>query len=162
MIHVIEHIDNPKEMIKKAVSLLSKGGVLYIETPNLDSHLFRAEKYQYTFLTPPDHIWIFSQYSFQKMFEKVKNISVGQISTYSDPVHFMGILKKKLGGKGKGFVGKIESKKIAFETSNTQPQKSNIPHIKYLLFDKLLAPIFTPILNISRYGTILELYVGKK
>ncbi|HJU88367.1 MAG TPA: class I SAM-dependent methyltransferase [Gemmatimonadaceae bacterium] len=37
MFHVIEHVDNPKEVVRKLVSWLRPGGVLALETPNIDS-----------------------------------------------------------------------------------------------------------------------------
>jgi len=37
LIHVIEHIKNPNKFIEDALSLLKVDGMLYIETPNLDS-----------------------------------------------------------------------------------------------------------------------------
>lgn len=37
MFHVIEHVDDPKAVIKKVAQWLSPGGVFAIETPNIDS-----------------------------------------------------------------------------------------------------------------------------
>lgn len=44
IIQVLEHLDNPSEVIKSLTRLLSKGGILIVETPNtnsLDLKLFR-------------------------------------------------------------------------------------------------------------------------
>jgi len=38
----------------------------------------------------------------------------------------------------------------------------NKQNMRFLLFDKLLAPFFTPLLNLGGYGSILELYIKKK
>lgn len=162
LIHVIEHVDNPREMLQKASFLLTKGGILYIETPNLNSHLFHEEKYQYTFLTPPDHIWIFSFKSFEYLLREGNGIEVIQKTTYSQPEHFMGILKKKLEVRSEKLEAKNESKKMPFKSSNIQPPTSNISRLKYLVFDRFLSPLLTPLLNIGGYGSILEVYIKKK
>ncbi|OGK24886.1 hypothetical protein A3C25_04305 [Candidatus Roizmanbacteria bacterium RIFCSPHIGHO2_02_FULL_38_11] len=168
LIHTIEHVVNPLETIAKVIKLLNPGGILYIETPNLDSHLFNAEKYNYTFLTPPDHIWLFSQRSIHFILKKIPGIEVEKISTYSYPEHFMGILKSI-------FIRHSErSRGISYNTNSIEKDPST--HIrsvgmtnntiakktKMLLFDKLLAPLFTPLLNLGIKGSILELYIKKK
>jgi len=47
MFHVIEHVDDPREVINKLGKLLSDDGILAMETPNIDS--IDAEKYKKTF-----------------------------------------------------------------------------------------------------------------
>lgn len=169
VIHTIEHLTNPRETIQKAVKLLNKGGILFLETPNLDSHLFYSEKYNYTFLTPPDHIWLFSQRSFYYLLKKIRGIQIEKISTYSYPEHFMGIIKNLLNRQSKDYHGLIaDSHRYPRESATNQrksslQQKTNyIKHFKYLLFDKLIAPLLTPFLNLGIKGSILELYIRKK
>lgn len=151
LIHVIEHLNNPKQIIQSAIKLLNGNGILYIETPNLNSHLFWTEKENYTFLTPPDHLWIFSKKSLETIIRDISLIKVVRTSTYTYPEHLMGIIKKK-------FVI-LDSRLPANKAkSGTMIKKS----IKYNLFDKTLAPFFTPVLNFGGYGSILELYIKKK
>ncbi|MBI4009458.1 methyltransferase domain-containing protein, partial [Candidatus Roizmanbacteria bacterium] len=158
IIHTIEHVTDPQTMISKAIKLLNFGGILFIETPNLDSHLFYAEKLRYTFLTPPDHIWLFSLKSFKNMFKRLRGVKLEKISTYSYPEHFMGIIKSKL--LITNYKLQINVKlKNPNEKTNSQNKKRKF--IKYLLFDRLLAPLFTPLLNIGIKGSILELYISK-
>ncbi len=153
LIHVIEHLPHPLETIRKLSKHLNKNGILYIETPNLDSWLFRAEQKNYTFLTPPDHLFLFSKTAFTNMLAAIPSVSVLQISSHSYPEHFMGIAKKML-------------KKQIAPPSKTIASKSSCPkdqkNLKYLFFDALLSPFFTPLLNIGIYGSILELYIKKK
>lgn len=173
LIHTIEHVTNPQETIQKAVKLLNKSGKLYLETPNLDSHLFYSEKYSYTFLTPPDHIWLFSQKSFKSMLKYLPGVQLEKISTYSYPEHFMGIIKRFVKKYYPVILGTNEvrtsesdsgcaPKLIAYQNDNNEVSKRKLSKIKYLLFDKLLAPLFTPFLNIGIKGSILELYIRKK
>jgi 2-polyprenyl-3-methyl-5-hydroxy-6-metoxy-1,4-benzoquinol methylase len=158
LIHVIEHLNNPKQIIQSAIKLLNNNGILYIETPNLNSHLFRTEKENYTFLTPPDHLWIFSKKSLETMLRDISLIKIVKTSTYTHPEHLMGIIKRKFQMTSLKF-------QINTKTQNLNEQNKNIgtiKSIKYRLFDKTLAPLFTPLLNLGGYGSILELYIRKK
>lgn len=150
LIHVIEHLPNPSETIRRISKHLNKNGILYIETPNLDSWLFKAEQTKYTFLTPPDHIFIFSKKSFSNIIENNSLLSITKISSHSYPEHFMGIAKKL-----------ILSNTKHQDISPVIPSKAK-NSIKYMLFDDFIAPILTPLLNVGIYGGILELYIKKK
>ncbi|MBI3366789.1 class I SAM-dependent methyltransferase [Candidatus Roizmanbacteria bacterium] len=151
LIHVIEHVSYPKQFIQMCSKLLNKNGILYIETPNFNSWLAKKEKMNYTFLTPPDHIWLFSSKSLRLIIEKFKQLYIESISTYSYPEHLMGMLKNEL---------KPESEKLKVTNENLK-LNINLKRIKYVFFDKLFAPLFTPLLNIGIYGSILELYIKK-
>lgn len=161
--HLIEHIKKPRQTIIKITRLLDQNGILYIETPNLNSHLFKVEQENYTFLTPPEHLWIFSLTSFQRIITNL-SLKIIKSSTYSYPEHFMGIFKKQFNiyenknhQDNKNFFNFYKPQKLAslrcFKTSKW---------IKYLIFDKVLAPLITPFLNCGVYGSILELYIRKK
>ncbi|PIP62773.1 hypothetical protein COS31_03495 [Candidatus Roizmanbacteria bacterium CG02_land_8_20_14_3_00_36_15] len=159
--HIIEHLENPCDAIEKISTLLNKSGILYIETPNLNSHLFNAEQKNYTFLTPPEHLWIFSQKSIQQIVNNISTLKIIKSSTYSYPEHLMGITKKKfqilniksqINPKDR----KINKNALCFNL------KLLLKKLKYLLLDKLIAPSLTPILNLGGYGSILEHYIKKK
>lgn len=165
IIHLIEHVSNPVELIVRAANLLNKGGVLFIETPNLDSHLFNFEGKNYTFLTPPEHLWIFSKPSFEFILKNISNLELKRTNTYSYPEHFMGILKRcfifrktqipilsDLGCPDVRRGGPTGAKNAV----SSFPKK-----IKYLIFDKIIANLLYPILNINNKGSFLELYIGK-
>lgn len=147
LIHVIEHLNSPKQIIQSAIKLLNNHGILYIETPNLNSHLFWTEKENYTFLTSPDHLWIFSKKSLETILKNISLIEIIETSTYTYPEHLMGIIKRN-----------IKTQNLNNKNKNIRIVKS----IKYRFFDKTLAPLFTPILNLGGYGSILELYIRKK
>lgn len=158
IIHTIEHLRDPKKIIKMACDLLSEDGVLYIETPNLDSHLFYREKQDYTFLTPPDHLWIFSRKSFEYIIPK--NYEVFKISSYSYPEHFMGILKSIYRKKSLEYLSKNISNQGA---DNDKKKRFTLKQkIQIFLFDRLLARLFYRLLNLKYHGSILELYIRKK
>lgn len=158
--HVIEHVRNPKQWLNQIEKILNKNGVVYIETPNLKSHLFHYEKKDYTFLTPPDHLWIFSPSSFETMIKK-SSLKIRKINTYSHPSHFVGIIKRVLrrNQKSNQFVEKTNHK---FSLDNKKLIKKNISSsIKILIFDQLIAPLLTPLLNFNNRGSILQLFIQK-
>lgn len=160
LIHVIEHVPFPKILIKQVTSLLKPSGILYIETPNLNSHLYRAEKNNYTFLTPPDHLWVFSKKSFEQMIPD--GFSTNKILTYSYPEHFMGILKAILKRTRHVQSTRLE---MGHQKDLAEAKKAtffSFSFIKYLFFDQVLAKLFYRLLNIHYYGSILELYIRKK
>lgn len=161
LIHVIEHLNQPETIIKMIGQILNKNGVLYIETPNLDSYLFYSEKQNYTFLTPPDHIFIFSQKSFKFLIPITKNLKIERISTYSYPEHFAGILKRTI--KQNILTTSVHSDKKLDKTSECVQNNysSLIKKIKFLLFDQTISPLFYKLLNIGYKGSILELYIRK-
>lgn len=162
MIHVIEHSVNPIQWIKKTAKILNKNGVLFIETPNLNSHLFLIEKENYTFLTPPQHLWIFSVKSFYLILKKIPSIKLLSFSTYSYPEHFVGVLKKIFYLLFYNHKNKKSSLDHNNNNNKLNKRKNYIKIIKYNLIDKFLAPILTPILNLGGFGSILELYINKK
>jgi len=222
MINVLEHISDPFNWLRMASSLLNKNGILYLETPNLNSFLYRAEKDGYTFLTPPDHRWIFSLTALVNLVRNISSLKVVKVSTYSYPEHLVGIVRKIIrnmsnhtnpqtfchptprtkGSKslfchpelvsGSHFRmlksslvslfqqmknNKIDIRKlkcIGYNHLDTEKingvfsqtvnkgvdNKPNLSKkLKYLLFDKIIAPFITPILNLNNNGSILSLYL---
>ena len=165
-IHVIEHVMNPKEFVSSLLKLVKPGGILYVETPNSDSHLLYAEKGQYTFLLPPDHLWLFSKKSMRYLFPK--NAESIYINTYSYSEHFMGVMKALVSKylhrtKNVSSFRKFDINNPIDIKSGVKGQMNNVrKRFFYYLFDKTLAPLFTSLLNLYHKGSILELYVRKK
>lgn len=160
-IHVIEHVRNPQKFIRSLLQLVNPNGLLYIETPNSDSHLLYAEKHNYTFLIPPDHLWLFSHRSIGSILPE--NYYIAKARTYSNSEHLMGIVKTILGKKAT----KAKKKEcLALSAHGQMDLGQNVEswrkRVSYLLFDAFLAPLFTSFLNLNHKGSILELYVKKK
>ena len=64
--HVIEHVDSPRSFIKAAAERLSPGGLLVIETPNIDSLPFRILKSRWRQFIP-EHYYFFSPKTMTKL-----------------------------------------------------------------------------------------------
>ena len=163
LIHVIEHIQKPKEFLKNIMTLLKLNGVLYIETPNLDSFLFKAEQTKYTFLTPPEHRFIFSIKSFKNIISSKKNKYITKSFTYSYNEHIVNILKIFIKSFFKKFTKKEAKPLMLFGADRTS--KCYVSNIKksvfFILFHKVISPIIRPLIDWMHKGTFLQLYIKK-
>ncbi len=63
--HVLEHVDQPVEFVRKAFQLLKNGGLLVIGVPNFGSFMSRIYRDRWVSLHPEDHIWQFSPRTLQ-------------------------------------------------------------------------------------------------
>ena len=86
MFHVIEHVANPSEQIKKIYDCLSDEGVLVIETPNHQSidHILFASKYWGGYHIPR-HFTVFHEHSLKKMLLD-NNLKI--LKTFFKPGHY--------------------------------------------------------------------------
>lgn len=151
LIHVVEHLRNPEKALRLIANHLHKNGILFIETPNIDSHLFDVEQTQYTFLTPPAHINLFSANSVKAIAQRL-GISIGTVATYSYPEHFMAVIRR---------IKRAEvGKKSAAVGNSTKHSASTQTHTLPFI-DAHIAPALTPILNIGTKGSILQTYLKK-
>lgn len=68
--HVIEHVHDPVETLKECAALLRPGGMLFVETPNVDAFghaLFGAD---WRGLEPPRHLALFNRESLESVLER--------------------------------------------------------------------------------------------
>jgi 2-polyprenyl-3-methyl-5-hydroxy-6-metoxy-1,4-benzoquinol methylase len=70
MIAVIEHVVDPRQMIRRARELLVDGGRVYIETPNAGSGVARALGRAWPPLAPVEHIHLFSARALRMLLEQ--------------------------------------------------------------------------------------------
>lgn len=77
--HTLEHMDNPRAIIKKAYTLLKNGGILFIDVPNKGSLLSKLLGNKWPYLLPDEHKSQFTKKSLYKMVSyagfKVEKIS---------------------------------------------------------------------------------------
>ena len=69
--HVIEHLHEPAETLRRCYDLLRPGGVLWIATPNLASAGHRLFGRNWRGLEPPRHLVLFNPRSLQSLLTKV-------------------------------------------------------------------------------------------
>ncbi len=68
--HVIEHMNNPENLIYNAYNLLKKKGLFVIGTPNFDSGCARRYGKNYRFYNDKTHISFFSENSLYRLLNK--------------------------------------------------------------------------------------------
>jgi len=85
-IDVIEHVENPKELLSKAVELLSEQGVLVLITPDVSSFMARFFKNSWWHIRPA-HIGYFSQ---ETLVGLLNQMNLGVISITKPPRSFQG------------------------------------------------------------------------
>ncbi len=61
--HVIEHLLDPVKKLRQCHRLLSSGGALFVETPNINSIGARIRGSKWSHIIPPEHIVYFSPHS---------------------------------------------------------------------------------------------------
>ncbi len=66
--HVIEHVDSPRSFIRASAERLKPGGLMVIETPNIDSLPFRLMKSRWRQFIP-EHYFFFEPKTIARAFE---------------------------------------------------------------------------------------------
>ena len=65
--HVIEHVHNPETFTKEVYRLLKPGGIVWIDTPNIDSYGHKRFGRYWRGLEPPRHLVIFNWGALESM-----------------------------------------------------------------------------------------------
>lgn len=159
--HVIEHVSSPIKFLEELSLLLNHRGLLYIETPNFDSHLRALEKSAYTFLSPPQHLWVLSANFFRLVLKNsliLSKMRLMKIQTYSYPEHFVGLIRILLRRRNAPY----HSNRVGDKTS-PQPEAPSLRRfIRYHVFHRCIAPLLHRLLNFRNKGSIVGLYLQKQ
>ena len=67
--HVIEHLTDPTRAIRQIYDILVPGGMVVIQTPNVESRAFQIQKTQWEYFKPPEHLFYFSLNSIRHVLE---------------------------------------------------------------------------------------------
>ena len=70
LFHVIEHLEHPDIEVRRIYDALPPGGFLIIETPDIDSPVFRLRKYKDQ-LIYPEHLWYFSDNTLRALLKHI-------------------------------------------------------------------------------------------
>lgn len=62
---VIEHIENPDQLIRSLRKMLVNNGIIILSTPDIGALFAKITKSHWPFMTPPDHLCFFSKRSIQ-------------------------------------------------------------------------------------------------
>lgn len=155
LIQVIEHLIDPKPILRKIYKLLEHNGVLYIATPNINSYLSKTLQKDFNYMIPPEHIGFYSNETLSKILSKV-GFKIIKINTWGYPTDLVSIIKFLLKRETN-----IQLKRSENNTEEQLKEMFNKKKLKYLLFDKLFCKIFYKLLNQNYGGSILEIYAQK-
>jgi 2-polyprenyl-3-methyl-5-hydroxy-6-metoxy-1,4-benzoquinol methylase len=67
--HVIEHVPNPADFVRKSFSLLKPSGIMVIETPAYDSITFKILKHRERSMRCDGHLFFFTTRTLKKLVE---------------------------------------------------------------------------------------------
>jgi 2-polyprenyl-3-methyl-5-hydroxy-6-metoxy-1,4-benzoquinol methylase len=84
MVHVIEHVHNPRRLLQECYRILKPGGQLSLVTPNADSLLHRLFGRSWFPLEPPRHLHIFNIAAIKKLLEGAGFETVHPFTTIRD------------------------------------------------------------------------------
>jgi len=107
--HVIEHVYDPIELLETCRSLLNEGGVLWLETPNVDSVGRVLYRSSWRGFEPPRHILLFNRESLRSLLLRLGYVSVEQKMHGFSGV-YMGLSSERLLNKAcprDSFVGRV-------------------------------------------------------
>jgi len=68
LFHVIEHLVDPLEMLRRLYFAMPTGGKIILETPNMDSYIIRASNYRHE-LIYAEHIFYFNEKNLRALVE---------------------------------------------------------------------------------------------
>jgi 2-polyprenyl-3-methyl-5-hydroxy-6-metoxy-1,4-benzoquinol methylase len=68
LFHVLEHLDSPHQMVTELYCLLKPGGLLVIETPNIDTVWFRLLGRRWRQFIP-DHYYFFTPHTLRRLLQ---------------------------------------------------------------------------------------------
>ena len=93
--HVLEHLQNPYEMLDNIKKRLLPGGLLIIEVPHFSSWQAQIDPKSWIYLEAPRHTYHFSKTALQKMFFE-RHFQILSISTFSLEYGYFGMLQSLL------------------------------------------------------------------
>jgi len=68
--HVIEHVINPRSLLESICDILKKGGLLFVETPNISSRRARQAGLSWKYIKVPEHLNYFSAETLGRLLEE--------------------------------------------------------------------------------------------
>lgn len=136
--HVLEHIPDPDQTIKKCYGLLKKEGLLVIAVPNLDSIQAVAGRGDWLHLDVPYHLVHFSEKGLRKLLERnrYRIIKTRRFDAEHNPFGWLQTLLN-LSGAGENYL---------YNLLKAPDLKKSIPsNKKALILTILLTPLYLPV-----------------
>lgn len=97
MQHVIEHFSDPLASMKRIAIWLKKGGLLYLETPDIASPIAKNERAGWEHIKLPEHLFYFTPKTLTMIMNKIGC----RIIAIRHPVQGTGLMNAACGGERK-------------------------------------------------------------
>lgn len=158
MFHLIEHIQYPKEFLKQVHEYLKPGGLLYIITPNLESHTDKLFKYKHPNFAQADHLFFYSKDVLGKLLS-ISGLSMGGVYSKEYVYHIFTSFIQFLATRLKRY--SLKSRTHLCDKGSSEflkRQNKGNSFIKRMVYkiSFLVAYLFYPVLK--PYGLILDRY----
>ncbi len=137
---IIEHINNPKEVINNIYNLLSSNGILYITTPNFDSLERKLLGNGWGMICYPEHISYYSPKTLHKLLTKS---GFKKIHLYTENISIFRIVEYMRNSKNEKNVH------LNPEAISAKAQKL----VSENIFAKAIKNLLNKLLNITKSGT---------
>ena len=128
MFDVLEHFENPCVALERAASLLRPGGLLVVETGDIDALLARVTGSRWYFFDPPQHLVFFSQENLTRLARHAgfeERLGVAHIGRQVSIRNFLFQSSRALGpGRGGTLLRKWADSRIG-ETRLRVPDRGN-------------------------------------
>jgi SAM-dependent methyltransferase len=146
--HVIEHIATPIAFLQSLRPKLREGGIVALTTPNINSLVARATGESWGWLSPPDHLFLYSPKTLPELLERT-GFEVLEVGTRRGQSRNMVFLMLQAIAYRLGLFGQLkESVARAAHTVRSRPQGSGTLNI-FWLAEKItgaIALLLTPLL----------------
>lgn len=152
--HVLEHIQNPEEYIKKIANIINKNGYFVIQVPNYKSWTnFIAHDY-WLALDPENHRFFFTPNSLSKLIKKY-NFKIIYYNSFS--------LEYSVFTSTQSIINKITNSQNIFFKFLQSPQFSSkiILHIFLFIFLTPISLFINIFLYFSKYGENINIIARK-
>lgn len=95
---VIEHLNNPKKMVKGVFNQLNNNGLFVAALPNIKGPGYRLRGSNWGLMNPPEHINYYSHRAINKLIKEsgLKPVFVGTVPLYASPYFITGIRSKTM------------------------------------------------------------------
>ncbi|MDG2195059.1 MAG: class I SAM-dependent methyltransferase [Polaribacter sp.] len=130
--HVLEHVARLDEYIEQLKKVLKPDGVLFIAVPNYKSFDAAYYKEHWAAFDVPRHLWHFSQFSIQKLFNEVE-MKVVKTKPMKFDSYYVSLLSEK---HKSGFMNPFKAFYIGFRSNLKARRTSEYSSLIYVIKNK--------------------------